>query len=216
MSSETADDFDNIHAAEYVIGLLSANERTEAERRIRTDQGFARHVSQWEAHLSALNSEYSPVKPPARVKKKIDKRLFGSKNRGWLPWLFGLASTAAVLVAVWFGGLGGLGGLDGPQVTQRANLLADDAAYRFVVELGDTFTVAEVEGTLPQGRVYELWLLPEGAAPISLGTFDGVTTLPLPSLQAASTLAVSLEPLGGSPTGLPTGPVLAVGVLGDV
>jgi anti-sigma-K factor RskA len=42
---------------------------------------------------------------------------------------------------------------------------------------------------------------------------DGESTLPLndtaaQTLEASSTLAVSLEPAGGSPTGAPTGPIV--------
>jgi len=66
--------------------------------------------------------------------------------------------------------------------------------------------------------VLELWLLPTGAAPRSLGVIPatGVGRVPLstPSeiaLAQIPALAVSLEPAGGSPTGAPTGPVLYTG-----
>ena len=60
-------------------------------------------------------------------------------------------------------------------------------------------------------------MLPNGAnaAPVSLGLIPGVgnAQLGLSAAQLAvlgntATLAVSLEPAGGSPTGLPTGPVI--------
>ncbi len=63
---------------------------------------------------------------------------------------------------------------------------------------------------------YELWMLPNGgAAPVSLGLLPlaGEAQLPLDAARNAilantGTLAVSVEPAGGSPTGAPTGPVV--------
>jgi len=67
-------------------------------------------------------------------------------------------------------------------------------------------------------QVYELWLLVPDEAPLSLGLLnDQGSTLLQPSdelnrlVQPGLALAVSLEPPGGSPTGVPTGPVLFVG-----
>jgi len=68
----------------------------------------------------------------------------------------------------------------------------------------------------PPASSYELWMLPGGGAqPVSLGLLPatGNATLGLSAAQLAvlgntPTLAVSVEPAGGSPTGLPTGPVI--------
>ena len=62
----------------------------------------------------------------------------------------------------------------------------------------------------------ELWALPKNGAPASLGVIssDKLTALDKRALpKDTKGLAVSLEPLGGSPTGAPTGPVLFVGDL---
>ncbi len=63
-------------------------------------------------------------------------------------------------------------------------------------------------------------MIPAGGTPHSLGLLanHGGTALTLTAdnrarIAAGATLAVSLEPLGGSPTGLPTGPVVATGAL---
>ncbi|WP_421852923.1 anti-sigma factor [Novosphingobium sp.] len=65
---------------------------------------------------------------------------------------------------------------------------------------------------------YQLWLIPPGSKPLPLGILsgDGVQTMELPkalvqTIDHRASIAVSLEPKGGSPTGLPTGPVLASG-----
>lgn len=71
----------------------------------------------------------------------------------------------------------------------------------------------------PAGRSYELWAIEGAAAPVSLGVVGtGVTRLPLQHLppnllRPGVLLAISLEPMGGSPTGAPTGPVLFTGTL---
>jgi anti-sigma-K factor RskA len=69
--------------------------------------------------------------------------------------------------------------------------------------------------SLPAGKVAELWLIAPQHAPKPLGVLasSGPTVMPLPAGLAGSVLAVSLEPPGGSPTGLPTGPVIAEATL---
>jgi anti-sigma-K factor RskA len=70
-------------------------------------------------------------------------------------------------------------------------------------------------------RAIELWLIPAGdTRPRSLGLIQAGQPIRLdipPDLARRLTpdaaLAVSLEPPGGSPTGLPTGPVVALGKL---
>jgi anti-sigma-K factor RskA len=68
------------------------------------------------------------------------------------------------------------------------------------------------------GRALELWALPEGKDPRSLGLIPasgiGRVALAAPAgivFETTPGLAVSLEPAGGSPTGKPTGPVLYSG-----
>src|SRR6185437_1438455 len=81
--------------------------------------------------------------------------------------------------------------------------------------------VPAAPATLAQGRAPELWLIPAGQKPIAVGMIsrDQPTTLALaPALLAqlgpTAALAVSVEPPGGSPTGQPTGPVIAKGAIG--
>jgi len=72
------------------------------------------------------------------------------------------------------------------------------------------------------GKALEVWLVPPDGAPRSLGLLpsaEGGTTVALnlphdiAEALATSELAVSLEPSGGSTTGLPTGPVLFSGAV---
>jgi anti-sigma-K factor RskA len=68
-----------------------------------------------------------------------------------------------------------------------------------------------------QGKDYELWVVPGEGTPVSLGVMavGGVYEVTLTEdarrlLAISRTLAISLEPSGGSPTGVPTGPVLHI------
>jgi len=82
-----------------------------------------------------------------------------------------------------------------------------------------TLVVRRVSATPEAGRSYELWLISsQFPSPKSLGVVgnDEFTQRQIPgnfdvaTLRAAS-YAVSLEPSGGSPSGVPTGPVLFTG-----
>ncbi|VVD98222.1 anti-sigma factor [Pandoraea aquatica] len=75
--------------------------------------------------------------------------------------------------------------------------------------------------TIAADKVTELWLVQGDAKPVPLGVFDPAQTVTIPLSRTtadalrgtAAVLAVSLEPPGGSPTGQPTGPVIATGAL---
>jgi len=74
--------------------------------------------------------------------------------------------------------------------------------------------------SMPRDRTTELWLIPPNAKPIPLAVFasDHPATMMLPpeimaQMSAQAVLAVSDEPAGGSPTGAPTGPILATGAM---
>ncbi|MBV8971546.1 MAG: anti-sigma factor [Sphingomonadaceae bacterium] len=71
-----------------------------------------------------------------------------------------------------------------------------------------------------RGLTPELWVITGTDKPQSLGTIDLADPqahVVSPQLRAkltkGATLAISLEPAGGSPTGQPTGPVVATGTL---
>jgi anti-sigma-K factor RskA len=70
------------------------------------------------------------------------------------------------------------------------------------------------------GHSHQLWLIPADGKPRPMGLFEpgaprrmAVPPAMLAEMKADVTLALSVEPAGGSPTGLPTGPILASGKL---
>jgi len=74
--------------------------------------------------------------------------------------------------------------------------------------------------SLAAGRAPELWLIAKGEKPVAIGMISTSAPIALP-LEGAllhrvgptAVLAVSVEPPGGSPTGQPTGPVIATGAI---
>ena len=77
-----------------------------------------------------------------------------------------------------------------------------------------------VSGERAAGKDFELWMIEGKNAPVSMGIIPAGQTTHIPvtpavqqKLAQGAVLAVSVEPTGGSPTGQPTGPVVAAGDL---
>ena len=203
-------------AAEYVLGVLPLSERLAVEARIKTDAAFAARVADWEDRLAPLNDGYAEMPAPDLL-PKIEARLFPAAakppRRPLFGWLAG-AVTAVALV------LTGMAVLVPPSAGTLVAVLGEaDAALRFEARFdGQALTVIRVAGSAaPEGQVQEVWLIAPEAAPVSLGLLPGERlSVAYPEAPAGWTLAVSLEPAGGSPTGAPTGPVLAAGLITDL
>ncbi|WP_165189417.1 anti-sigma factor [Caulobacter soli] len=221
-------------AGEYVLGVLDAAERAEAERRIAAEPAFARAVSWWETHLIPLAAEIGAVQPSAGLWPRISNLIGGPAKpsamnnvRLWQGLSAGaVAVAAAALVFVALPKpVAPPVVTPAPTVVQAAEvaIIGDPTTKqpRFVATLDhatDELVITPVNLNVPTGRDAELWIIPEGAAPISLGVVPKETAKRLavpPGLKAAgtytATLAVTDEPLGGSPTGAPTGSIRAAG-----
>ncbi len=232
------DDDDRWLAAEYALGVLDAKERTRAETLIGQDAAFAADVHAWETRLGPMLDAVPPQKVPARVWKSIEAELHGpahSENSGlwssltfWRWISFGTGTLAAAAIA----GLVVLSsGADLLRPIERAPLVAtlnaDGAVPAFVVQFDSTrgeLLVRASTGDKTEVRVPELWVIPADGKPRSLGVLPaaepnadvGTSRIVVPDtlrneMRAGGTLAISLEPAGGSPTGAPTGPVIASG-----
>ena len=208
---------DEALAAEYVLGVLSLADRSAVEARIKNDSGFAARVSAWETRLADLNGAYAEVAPDPALLPRIEARLFAAParpaRRPLFGWLAGALTAAAVAIAAVV--------LLAPPAPAPivATLGEDGATLRFEARFdGQELTVTRVAGTAaPQGQVQEVWIIAPDAAPVSLGLMEGDSiAVPYPEAPAGWTLAVSVEPAGGSPTGAPTGPVVAAGVITDL
>jgi anti-sigma-K factor RskA len=174
---------------------------------MKADPGFAAMVAGWETRLAPLNEDYAPA-PAPNLLPKLEARLFPKASGGGgsliLRWLSGLmVATSLVIIAV--------ATLVPPRPVLVATLATGDARLSYEVRsFGDSLQVTRVSGTPAEpGRVHELWVIAPGAAPVSLGLLaQAPLTVRYPAPPAGWTLAVSVEPEGGSPTGAPTGPVI--------
>ncbi len=232
---------DDSLAAEYVLGVLDAAERESCARRIEQDSAFAALVVQWQERLASMNETYEEVTPPAAIKSAIDGRLFGSEaansplgevleqaQRG-LWQRFGGWISAAVAVLVLAIGVGLWSGVllptdKGPVLVAELAPTEGRASFdaRFEQQSGQ-LRITFKNGVPGAEKDFELWVIEEGQSPVSLGVLpqnvassDLDLSEPLAAkLTRGAVLAVSLEPKNGSPTGLPTGPVVALGPLKD-
>lgn len=214
-----ARDGDDLLAAEYVLGVQSLPDRVATEARIKTDAAFAAQVAAWQDRLSGLNDGYGDAAPPPDMLDRIEARLFPApapkprplarpfaRLAGWL----GGAMTAALLMVA-------LAVFIPPSPALVAVL--GDGSLRFEARFAQgELTVTRIAGNAAaEGQSQELWLIAHNAAPVSLGLLgDTPLAVPYPEAPAGWTLAVSVEPAGGSLTGAPTGPVVAAGVIGDI
>ncbi len=230
---------DNLRYAEYVLGVLDADARAAVAQEVQTTDEAAAAVALWQRRLMPLSEQIAWATPAPYVWARIrdDLRLDvpvttaqPAKNTGlwnnlalW-HWL-GMGATAvavALLVVV---------AVPRPQ---PAPVVAASAGYMVSTIQQDNgvagwtatmdldrarmIVVPAAPAALASGHAPELWLIPEGGKPISVAMIksDAPTTIALdPALLAKlgpkALLAVSVEPLGGSPTGQPTGAVIAKG-----
>jgi anti-sigma-K factor RskA len=217
-------------AAEYVLGVLDAAQRRAAKRRIGRDLAFAREVAFWEERLGGLADAVPPAEPPlngwARIEAalaQVDKAA-EAKPGFWhnLPLWRSLALASTTLAAACIAALIYVG-----MVPSTAPLLArldaESGQAGFVAAVssgGGSLTIVPASLLSAEQKSMELWLIPPGEKPHSLGLIDPdkpvTISVPedlLPKVSSEAILAVSLEPPGGSPTGQPTGPVIANGKL---
>lgn len=232
-------------AAEYALGVLEGGDLAEARRLWAADGEFRRLAESWTWRLAPLLDAVGEKPVPATLWPKID-RYIGDSSRvrdleNQVKWSrranVGLLATAAAM--------GGLLLVQPrlieqpvpvptvqPTVAAAANpmvaMLGDDKGSKMVVANWDPTSrrlVLAVAGNMPAdpGHSHELWVIPKGSKPISLGTMTGdpMSRMDLANalaelLDKGATIAITVEPPGGSPSGDPTGPVIASGPLEKV
>jgi anti-sigma-K factor RskA len=112
-----------------------------------------------------------------------------------------------------------------PPTTLVAMMQSDAGPARLVATYDPAthrLIVAAAAGMAPAaGHAHQLWLIPaSGGKPHPMGivsaTAPNKMDVPMPmagDVREGATFAVSVEPPSGSPTGVPTGPVIATGKL---
>ncbi len=224
-------DVGSLVAAEYVLGVLGAAERREVERRLAQEPTLASEVAFWEERLTGLADAVAPVSPPQAAWSRIETAIGAAPRRPsvWQSLTFWrtCAIVSATLAAASIAALAYIGLVPGARTPLMATLSGSAGQPNFVASVtatGNTLVIVPAALLTNDPRSFELWLIPTGETrPRSLGLIQPgqPIRLDIPSDLAGrvtpdATLAVSLEPPGGSPTGLPTGPVIAVGKLANL
>ncbi|MCC5959420.1 MAG: anti-sigma factor [Rhodobacteraceae bacterium] len=209
---------DDVLAAEYVLGLLDGDDWQAAKARCAVDGSFAQLVQAWEARLAPLNELYENADAPDLM-PQIEAQLFPApQQRSRKSWLWGLLSGTAVAAAIGVAILVFVPAAPPTGPVLQAELVATDR--ELVLQARFDVAATELRVTLRGQDAgadldYELWVIDETEVPRSLGVVRAAE-LALPAeLAQGQVLAISLEPAGGSPTGLPTGDVLAVAELSE-
>ncbi len=218
-------DLQHALAAEYVLGTLRGRARARFEALSRADKELQRVVRDWEAFLTPLALGLAPVTPPVRVWKAIQARIAppgpAAAPSLWSSLAFwrGLGAALAVAVLALAVTLGPRPGPAPPSMV--AVLSTPEQVARMIVEQHEgRLVVRPVKPwTPPAANDLELWVVPKDGKPRSLGVINprGDQEIRMANLDAVMkegfSIALSREPKGGSPTGVPTGPVLCSGVI---
>ena len=241
MTDPTGPDGDDadLTAAEHVLGLLEGDARSRAAERVRTDPQFRAKVDAWERRFSPLIANTASVTPPDAVWARIAGSIAASPTNtsSVLPFpaqrrlrdnltVWRAATALATLAAACLVIILMVPSRRAASADQQiATLATPDGKALYVASLDPArraVTVVPLGEVATQGRSPELWIIPTGGKPRPVGLLL-VASARLPVSAAVigdargmAILAVSLEPQGGSPTGAPTGPVIATGRLREI
>ncbi len=244
MSGEPDMTPDETLAMDMALGALPRTERKAAEVRMRSDAGFRAQVEHWQALLSPLAEEIEAVPPPAgvwqAVAAEISPRQGGGavapEKRGlWnsLPLWRGLGLGGPALAALALVALNpsvpppiSVAVAEAPPALLSASLAGADGKPLLAATwdpLRGTVVLTPATIRDDAGKDAELWVIEGDKPPRSLGVIaiqapnaHAISSQAISGLQPGAVLAISIEPIGGSPTGLPTGPVIATGKLSTV
>lgn len=212
-------------AAEYALGTLRGAARIQFEQKMREDPELAAEVARWQEAFTQLDNQIVPVIPPASVWKRIQHNLalqparlpVPAKRpvRAYLGWALAAGLAALLLIPRL---------LVQPETPTPVAVLASSAGTQngqWVVSVDMStrslmLTPLKAQG-IADNHSLELWAIPPGGKPRSLGLLNTQQPTQLALAEKMPdpgyTLAISLEPRGGSPTGQPTGAVLYSGAL---
>ena len=233
----------DFQAGEYVLGTLPADERAAVERAFPGDADLRAEVRAWERRLAPLAARLPEDTPPHRVWTALERLLGPETPAEGAKAVVSFADRAVLdrlrrSRAVWRGVAAAAGSLAaalalfiavdrwqprgaGGQFIAAVNRGGDLPALLVRVDTREgVVRVRPLAAETPSGRSLELWYIGADQQARSLGILDDPNRpVPLPSVarQAGpvegATLAVTVEPPGGSPTGVATGPIVYSGRL---
>lgn len=240
MNTPADDGNQNLRYAEYVLGVLDADTRAEVAREVMVSDEAATAVALWQHRLIPLADTVADVVPAPYVWARIHDELqleapartaIAPARKGlwnnlalW-HWLgIGASAVAVALLVVVSLPPRAPAPIEAPASYMAATIQQDNGSTGWTATMdpqrGRIVVVPGTPMAFAPGKAPELWLIPAGGKPISVGmiALDKPTTLTLgPALLAklgtTALLAVSVEPPGGSPTGQPTGAVIGKGAI---
>jgi anti-sigma-K factor RskA len=217
----------NALAAEYVLGTLRGSARKRFQQLIMQYSAIRETTWIWEQHLNVMGGRVAPIAVDDKVWRGITQRLgFVSEEQGstaeiihmpssarsrWMG-ISSLATAAAIVMAVLLWRQQAPPTMPIPAAQQVAVMQSKDAQPLWLIEVkANTLEIQATSNiTKRNNNDYELWMVAkDGRPPVSLGLLpqSGRVSLakhPLFDQLDIAVLAVSLEPLNGSPTGAPT------------
>lgn len=210
-------------AAEYVVGTLRGSARTRFQRLMLQFPQIKETTHQWEVHINGLGEQLQPIPPDKAVWDRIVERLdmnnldglpenvvkLVKKQPNWWKAVSVFATAAALVLAVLLVRPVDYVPQQAGQFTVVQN--AESKALWLIEIFTQTIDAKATSNvTLRAQNDYQLWMVPkDGTPPVSLGLLPQSGNVSLPKVPIfdqieIAALAVSLEPLGGSPTGSPT------------
>jgi anti-sigma-K factor RskA len=218
----------DVLAASYALGLVRGGARMRFERLCQSLPLAMAARIRWEDRFVSIALAEAPVEPSRDLWSKISARINASADRGQelaaARSRFGqrrwrMAAAASLLAVALL--IGKLTIWNEPTWQEMAVLAPANATPLWRIErtADSRRLVINTIGVVhaPTAKSYELWVLPGGGTPVSLGLLPArgrlersLTAGQQHLLRTAMQVAVSVEPMGGSPTGRPTGPVVIV------
>lgn len=215
-------------AAELALGLLEGEALAAARRRQLADRAFAAEVARWEADFAALASSGADVEPSPGLWPSIAARVDPPAARALRRWraaTFAASAVAASLAAVLVlrpvpasvpMPVPSAATLAPIAVAQMTGLPGAVLAARFD-PAGGPLRIRALE--MPESPLApELWVIPAGGTPRSLGLVaaHGNSDLSLDPASRAllvegATLAITMEEAATAPHAGPSGPPVAAG-----
>ncbi|MEO6581030.1 MAG: anti-sigma factor [Sphingomicrobium sp.] len=220
-------------AAELALGVLDGEERAAALRRLVAEPPFARDVERWRDHFASMFAGIPEVTAPDGILQRAEGQIGGREviempvrraDNPWKPAAIAASVAALAMTAVAFRPVevAPVAAPSTPMVAAMA-LTGTNASQPALYDAKSGMVKMPGPMPIPEGRSAQLWAITGNQEPKPLGTFHatGPGTYEAEAkmglvIPAGTKLAITLEPMGGSPTGKPTGAVIASGMLSKV
>ncbi|WP_062267295.1 anti-sigma factor [Endozoicomonas arenosclerae] len=211
----------NQAAADYVLGLLTPEEKAQFEALMAVSHEAQREVEEWREHLDVLNSSLPPVDPPKHVWKNIENMTGSQKESFWSSlrfWQGSAFASVALALMVLFANFQSVNP-DNMEYVYVVNNQERSPGWILNASLNSKKLVMETvqPDSVPVGKACELWLVVDGVEPVSLGMLpeSGTKEMTIPKgweeKLSKAKIVITLEDQKGAPNGWDMGPVLDKG-----